>query len=135
MTTKFPLRYKVLTLGASTALLAGAVPLALAQTASADTEKRGVCSQGKARYDFDVDKDGGRFEVNFEVDSNVRGQKWRMTLHHDGKRVFRDVRTTDREGEVEYERNRPNTAGNDAFRARAVNLGNGEVCTARIVRR
>ncbi len=115
-------------------LLAVALPLATASSASA-VEKRGGCSQGKAHYEFDVEKDDGRFEVDFEVDSNVRGQTWRLTLHHDGKRVFRDVRTTNREGEVGFERNRPNTAGRDAFRAKAVNLGNGEVCTARIVRR
>lgn len=107
----------------------------LAGTAFADTERHGSCSQGKARYDFDVDKDDGRFEVDLEVDSNRRGQKWRLRLFHDGERVFSDVRTTDREGEAEYERNRPNTVGRDTFRARARNLGNGEVCSVRIVRR
>lgn len=84
---------------------------------------------------MDVDGDGGRFEVDFEVDSNVRGQQWRMSLRHEGKRVFRDVRTTDRVGEADYDRNRPDTPRKDTFRARAVNLGNGEVCTVRIVRR
>lgn len=49
--------------------------------------------------------------------------------------MFRDVRTTDRVGEADYDRNRPDTPRKDTFRARAVNLGNGEVCTVRIVRR
>ena len=130
-TVNNPIRtgYRTLAIGASATLLAVALPLATASSASA-VEKRGGCSQGKAHCEFDVEKDDGRFEVDFEVDSNVRGQKWRLTLHHDGKRVFRDVRTTNREGEVGFERNRPNTAGRDAFRAKAVNLG-----TARSARR
>ena len=108
---------------------------ALTVPASADVERRGACSDGKARYDMDVDRDDGRFEVSFEVDSNVRGQRWQIALFQDGRRFFRDTRTTDREGEVEVERDRRNTAGTDSFRARAVNLGNGEVCSVRIVRR
>ena len=120
--------------GVGTAVLAAAVPVALAAPAMADVEKRGACSNG-ARYDFDVDKDDGRYEVSFEVGSNVRGQQWRLVLLHEGNRAFRDVRTTDREGEVDYERNRPDTAGSDTFRARAVNLGSGETCSVTIVRR
>lgn len=119
---------------AGTAALAVAVPVALAAPAMADVEKRGACSNG-ARYDFDVDKDDGRYEVGFEVDSNARGQQWRLVLLHEGDRVFRDVRATDREGEVDYERSRPDTAGSDTFRARAVNLGSGETCSVIIVRR
>ena len=125
-------RVRLAVLGASTALVSSTA-LALAPPAWAD--KIGRCSTGTARYDLDVDKGAGRFEINFEADSNVRGQRWRMTLRHDGKRVFRDMRRTDREGEAAFERNRPNTAGKDAFRAKAVNVRTGEVCSARIVRR
>lgn len=125
---------RVATIAAATGLIATGATVALATPASADIEKWGSCSQG-ARYDFDVDYDDGYLESNFEVDSNVRGQKWRMSLHHDGNRVLRAVHTTDYEGEVDFERYRPNTSGSDAFKARAVNLRTGEVCSASIMLR
>jgi hypothetical protein len=125
-------RTRLAAAGLTTVVLATVAPFALASPASADVEKRGTCAG--ARYDFDVDRDEGRFEVSFEVDSNVRGQEWRLVLFHDGERVFRDVRTTDREGEVDVERNRPDTAGADTFRAKAVKLGNGRSCSVTITR-
>ena len=126
---------RTIALGATSALVVAGATVAVAAPVLADTERHGACSQGNARYDFDVDRDDGRFEVDLEVESNRPGQKWRLKLFHDGERVLSTVRRTDREGEVEYDRDLRNTAGKDAFRARAVNLGNGEVCTARIVRR
>lgn len=136
MATRITRRTRIVAVASSTALLGAGIPLALAAPASADSgERQGQCNKGHARYDFDVERDDGRFELNFEVDSNTRGQKWRMKLFHEGNRFFRDVRTTDREGEVDVERMRPNTAGKDTFRARAKNLRNGNVCQIRVVRR
>lgn len=125
-------RIRLASTGLAAAVVATTVPFALAGPAQADVEKHGTCAG--ARYDFDVDRDGGRFEVSFEVDSNVRGQQWRLVLLHNGDRVFRDVRTTDREGEVDYERTRPDTAGADTFRAKAVKLGTGQSCSVSITR-
>ena len=118
--------------GLATAAVATAVPFALATpaSASADIEKHGTCAG--ARYDFDVDRERGGFEVSFEVDSNTPNQKWRLVLFQNGDRVFRDVRTTDGEGEVDFERLRPNTPGADTFRAKAVKLSNGQSCSVRI---
>lgn len=131
-------RTRIGAVGASAALLAAGIPLGMAQSASpdrgTDAEKRGGCSAGNTRYDFEVDRDDGRYEINFEVDSNVRGQQWRVRLFESGNRYYSRVLTTDREGEVEAERDRSFSPGPDAFRARAVNLGNGVVCKARIVR-
>ncbi|HEX5986652.1 MAG TPA: hypothetical protein VFY86_09045 [Nocardioides sp.] len=118
--------------GLATAAVATVVPFALAAPASADVEKVGNCAG--ARYDFDVDRERGGYEVSFEVDSNTPNQKWRLVLFHNGDRVFRDVRTTDREGEVDFERLRPNTPGADTFRAKAVKLSNGQSCSVRITR-
>ena len=125
-------RTRLAAAGLAAALVGGTAPLALAAPAQADTEKRGSCAG--ARYDFDVDRDDGRFEVAFEVDSDRAGQQWRLVLLHDGDRIFRDVRTTDREGEVDVERHRPDTAGADTFRARAVRLGTGQSCSVTITR-
>ena len=128
-------RTKVVAAAAGTAgLLAVGLPLAVAAPASADTEKRGACS-GSARYDYEVEKDDGRFEISFEVDSNVVGEAWRIKLFHDGDRYASVLRTTDREGEADVERDRPDTAGEDRFRARATNVATGEVCKVTIDRR
>jgi len=115
-------------------LLAVGLPVALATSASADTEKRGSCS-ASAVYDYEVEKDDGGFEVSFEVDTNVAGQRWRVNLFHDGDRYYKAVGTTDREGEVDAEAFQPNTAGQDRFRAKARNLSSGEVCKVTITRR
>ena len=129
-------RTRLAAAGLTAAVVATAVPFALAGPAQADTEKRGSCAG--ARYalevDRDVDRDDGRFEVSFEIDSNVRGQQWRLVLVHNGERVFRDVRTTDREGEADFERHRPDTAGADTFRAKAVRLSTGQSCSVSITR-
>ena len=119
--------------GGVTVVLAAGIPLAMAGPASADTEKRGACSDN-ARYDYEVEKDDGRFEVSFEVDSNVVGQKWRLRLFQDGTRYASQVSTTDREGEADIERDRSNTAGKDRFTARALNLSTGETCKVTITR-
>ena len=128
-------RSRTLAAGAGVAvLMAVGIPVALAGPASADTEKRGTCSDG-ARYDYEVEKDDGRFEVSFEVDSNRAGERWRLRLAQDGTRYYSGVGTTDREGEVDVERDRSNTAGKDRFRATATNLSTGETCGVTIVRR
>ena len=109
----------------------------MASTASASQEVQtlGSCSQGKARYELEVDREHGHYEVSFDLDSNRSGQQWRLKLFHDGDRVFNDVRRTDGEREVDFERDRPDTAGKDRFHATARNLGNGEFCSVHIVRR
>lgn len=114
-------------------LVAVALPVAFAGPASArEVERKGACSMGVARYDFSVEKEHGRFDLDFDVESKAAGEKWRVTLRHDKKVVHRSTRTTDREGEFDVDRNRPNTKGKDKFVARAKNLATGEICKAKI---
>lgn len=136
MFTKFTVTVTRRTVGiaGATLLLIAGVPLAFAVTASADTERRGSCG-GSAWFDYEVEKDDGRFEVNFEVNSNRQGQQWQLRLFHDGSRYYSGVHTTDYEGEVDIDWDRPDTSGNDSFRARARNLSSGEVCSVTIVQR
>ena len=54
-------------------------------------------------------------------------------LKHDGKIYYNRIRTTDREGDVDVERFRQNTAGKDRLGLRVKNLRTGEVCRTRIV--
>jgi len=109
-----------------------AVPalVALAPAAHADIEKQGSCGNGV--YELSVDRENGGFEVNFDLDGVASGSQWRVVLKHDGKRYFKKVRTADREGEIDVEKWRSNTAGKDVFRAKATNTSTGATCTAKI---
>lgn len=117
-------------------LVAVAIPVAAAGPASAvperEIDRKGSCSMGKATYDFDVEKErNGNFDVDFELDGKA-GQEWKIKMKH-GKAVYYSaVRTTDREGEVDLDRDRKNTKGKDTFRVKATNLGTNEVCKATI---
>ena len=125
----------------TTALIAAgtlvAAPLATvlsAAPASADTTKRGACGQGS--YEFQVDhedrEDGGGFEVSADLDRLAPGSSWTVVIRHDGKRVGKVTRTADSEGELDVDVNRPNSAGSDTFRFKAVPASGGAKCGATI---
>ena len=60
------------------------------------------------------------------------GDRWRVTIRHDGDLAFRTTRTTrGASGSFEARTVEPNHAGPDAFGARARNLSTGEVCVGR----
>ena len=125
----------------TTALIAAgtlvAAPLATvlsAAPASADTTKRGACGQGS--YEFQVDRedreDGGGFEVSADLDRLAPGSTWTVVIRHDGKRVGKVTRTADSEGELDVDVDRPNSAGSDTFRFKAVPTSGGAKCSATI---
>jgi hypothetical protein len=110
---------------ALTVLLATGATLATAGPALARDRGNGVtangqCSSGatwklKAKPD-----DGGRVEVEFEVDSNQAGQSWAVSLRDNGDRFFAGHRTTTQpSGSFSVQRLTANRAGNDVIRARA----------------
>ncbi|MGH2752682.1 MAG: hypothetical protein ACRDK3_17700 [Actinomycetota bacterium] len=97
-----------------------------------EVERRGSCS-GASDWKFKVKKDDGKLEAEYEVDQNVNGHKWRVTLRHDGKRYFRGKRVTQPpSGSFEIERKVRNHLGTDKFRGRARNLKTDEVCRGRV---
>jgi len=114
-----------------TALVVGILFLIPATSALAgqnDVVRRGSCS-GQSDWKLKLSPQDGRIEVEFEVDQNVTGDRWRVTIRHDGDLAFRDTRTTHgASGSFEARTVEPNNAGSDAFRARARNLSTGEVC-------
>ena len=64
--------------------------------------------------------------MEYEVDSNVRGQQWR-SITKNGNQIFRGARTTlGPSGSFEVRVVTPNRAGADVFRARATHAG--QVC-------
>lgn len=110
--------------------LLAAAPVAHAN--EADVIRRGACS-GASDWKIKASPEDGRIEVEFEVDSNVNGQAWRVLIWHDGDRIFAGTRTTrPPSGSFEVRRVAGDPAGADRFRGRAVSVATGETCVGRV---
>ncbi len=108
--------------------LAGAAP---ASANDADVIRQGRCS-GSADWKLKLSPENGRIEVEYEVDSNVNGQTWRVQLYKNGNRFFQGSRRTHGpSGSFELRVVTSNPAGSDALRARAVNTASGQACGGR----
>lgn len=89
---------------------------------------RGFCGKSSSSK-LKLSPENGRIEVEFEVDQNVSGDRWRVKIRHDGDRVFRGTRTTGgASGSFEVRIVEDDRAGSDTFAARARNLSTDEVC-------
>jgi hypothetical protein len=119
------------------AVAALAVMLALslataAQGKGTEVIRRGSCSAG-SDWKLKVKPDDGRIELEFEVDSNIAGQRWNVTIRHNGDRIFHGSRVTQGpSGSFELRRRPSNAAGADRFVARATHPGSGEACVGRV---
>jgi hypothetical protein len=106
---------------------------ALAATAAAkggdgEVLERGTCS-ARSSAKLKAKLDDGRIEAEAEVDQNLIGRRWRVTIVQNGRTVFTGVRTTRApSGSFEVRRLLANSAGADrlSFTARA--LASGESC-------
>ena len=108
--------------------LALAVPAGVAVAGDRDVIREGPCSTS-SDWKLKLSPEDGRIEVEFEVDQNVSGDRWRVKIRHDGDRVFRGTRTTGgASGSFEVRIIEDDRAGADTFRARARNLSTDEVC-------
>ena len=111
---------------AAAAVLVGALPAA---AGGQEVIRSGSCSGG-ADWKLKANPDDGRIEVEFEVDQNRNGERWRVVLKRDGNRFFRGIRTTHApSGSFEVEQRPGNTPGPNRIKARAAHLGSGQVCT------
>jgi hypothetical protein len=111
--------------GALALSVAGAMPAA---AKDGDVIERGSCS-GSADWKLKLSPEDGRIEVEYEVDSNVNGQTWKVKLVKDGERIFRGTRTTKApSGSLEVRVVTSDTAGANRIRGKAVNVATGEVC-------
>jgi hypothetical protein len=117
-----------------TALVAGAV-LAIPSPALAkdgDIIRTGDCS-GRADWKLKVSPENGRWEVEFEVDSNRVGQTWRVRIFDDGVLRYNNLRTTvGPSGSFTARKLVSNSPGTDQIVARARNVNSGQVCVARL---
>ena len=74
----------------------------------------------------------GRIEVEFEVDQNRVGKRWRVTIKRNGSTVFRSMRTTQApSGSFEVRRLLAGGAGSRIV-ATAKALSSGETCRTAI---
>lgn len=112
-------------------VLASALAIPVAAPAIAkdgDVERSGNCST-RSDWKLKLSPEDGGLEVEYEVDQNVVGRKWRVVLKHDGYRFFKDLRTTKApSGSFEVRRVINNKSGTDGVTAKATNLRSGEVC-------
>jgi hypothetical protein len=107
------------------------VPGGIASAAQNDVIREGSCAEA-SDWKLKVSPENGRLEVEFEVDQNVSGDRWRVRIRHDGNLAFGGIRTTrGASGSFEVRIVENDTAGPDAFRARARNLSTDEVCVGR----
>jgi hypothetical protein len=96
-----------------------------------DVIRRGMCS-GSSDWKLKLSPENGRIEVEFEVDTNVVGQTWRVKLFHNGARFFFGTRTTKGpSGSFTVRRVVNNLAGDDRIRGRARNLRTDDLCVGR----
>ncbi len=110
---------------AALALMAAPVGVA---AKDGDIIREGNCS-GAADWKLKLSPENGRIEVEFEVDQNINGRVWNVTLKRNGNVVFRGQRTTQApSGSFELRRVTNNGAGPDNFVARAVDQRSGQVC-------
>ena len=64
-----------------------------------------------------------------DLDTNRARRLWRVKIYHNGNQTTNVLRRSQRDGDVEVERVRPDRRGRDTIRFRAVDQVNGEVCT------
>ncbi len=113
------------------ASLALTMPAGIASAGDDDVIRRGPC-RGASDWKMKLSPEDRGIEVEFEVDQNVSGDRWRVRIRHDGDPVFRGIRTTHgASGSFEARIVEPNRSGIDIFRARARNLSTDEVCAGR----
>jgi hypothetical protein len=90
--------------------------------------KRGGCSAATT-WKLKAKPDDGRIEVEFEVDQNRVGKRWRVTIVRNGSAVFSGIRrTVAPSGSFEVRRLLADSAGSDRIVARARALAGGETC-------
>jgi hypothetical protein len=116
--------------------LAGALALSvtgarIAVAKGGDVIQRGSCS-GSSDWKLKLSPEDGKTEVQFEVDSNVVGQTWKVKIFKNGDRIFSGKRVTKApSGCFEVRLVTSNPAGSDTYRGRAVNPSTDETCVGK----
>lgn len=116
-----------------TALVSLPVVAATPAVASDDEViRRGSCT-GTADWKLKAKHRDGGIEVEFEIDSNRRGQTWRWTLRHNGSVSSRGTAVTQPpSGSFSRERRMVNFRGTDRIYLYARNINSGQSCSGQL---
>ena len=121
-----------LALATAAAMLVAPAGPAFARGGDDVIRRSGSCTSN-SNWELKGKHDDGLLEIEYEVDQNINGRQWRVRLTDNGERIFRGRRTTTApSGSFTVEIRRPNLAGPDVIRARAVDTVTGEICRGRI---
>ncbi|HEX6022060.1 MAG TPA: hypothetical protein VFZ00_08690 [Solirubrobacter sp.] len=94
-----------------------------------ETRVSGSCTRGSTAK-LKAKHDDGRLEVEFEVDQNRSGVRWKVRVRRNGKLAIKTSAVTGgRSGSFSVERKIADPAGRDRISARATSPS-GEVCRA-----
>lgn len=69
------------------ALIAPAAILTAAPAQAAEADRGGPCGSGT--YDFGIDREDGRFEVELSLDRVGAFSNWKVVLRQNGQRVYK----------------------------------------------
>lgn len=118
----------------STALVVSVTGLLVTPMAQAKDDDRreveisGACSKG-ARWDLKAKERDGTTEIEFEVDSGRRGQRWSYSVSQNGASVMSGSRRTrGTSGSFSVERYGRPATGAQTITGRAQNMRSGEIC-------
>lgn len=115
---------------ASVVTLSGLVGAAPAMAKPGDVDVSGTCSAGSG-WNLKLGARDGVIETEFEVDSNVVGQKWKIRMTDDGVSIFKGARVTVApSGSFTIDIRPADMAGTDNFSVTAATRSTGETCTA-----
>jgi hypothetical protein len=95
--------------------------------AIAGIERHGSCKV-YGHWELDLSYEGGRVEVDFEVDTARAGKTWRVRVTHNGTTALTGTRVSDHEGDFDVEVHTSNASGADHYTARATQAATGAVC-------
>jgi len=122
--------HKFLATAAVGTLMALAVPGIASAKGGPGVTKAGHCS-ATSESKLKIKTDDGAIETEFEVDSNVVGQTWKVVLHDNGTLVAHGkAKTAAPSGSFEFRRTVADQTGTDVIKAKATNLTTGEICKA-----
>lgn len=123
-------RFRGITVVLSALMLLGTLFAASAVADTGDVEKHGRCT-GAAHWELEADHEGGRLEMEFEVNAQKAGVNWKVKLSHDGSVFDSLTKTTNHEGNFEVDRYVKDTSGTDTLGAKATSPS-GQVCKAQL---
>jgi hypothetical protein len=114
----------------ATAFIALPVATGSASGGGDDIRNPGTCT-GSSRSKIKVKPDDGRIEVEFEVDQNRNGVKWKVKIKDNSQTAFKGTaKTRGPSGSFSVEKKIADRAGSDAIKAVAHNKSSGERCKA-----